>query len=355
MNNQEPAVAIIVPFGEWNQWVIECVQAIAALNGMNERWTCWLVPDHEPDENWSRQLPTGNPQCRIEILATGPGNPAQKRNAVLRVSRDPIIALIDSDAWPEPDWLTTALSHLIPGGSVPEGSVLAYVQQPGSCNYARTDPSAVGVVAGPNLTPPHDPLIRRVGGRIMESPLGFGEGSIRHVAVAARDVREMPTCNMVFRRVNGMAFHESLDTGEDMVFCADMRAAGYRVRYQPDVRVYHHRRAVFIPFMRQCYRYGRDKGRLRRRHSDGAYAWQAIPALFVIYLLLAPLISLFFGGGLLKWLPWLPLTAYALAMLAESLRLARSCGEFLLAPAAFLAAHLAYGAGYLSGWVRSGK
>ena len=322
MSAPKQEVAIIVPFNTWHDWVLDCVRALSALNGLNKDWTCWLVPDEAPDASWRERLNAFEDRLRMEILATGRGNPSEKRNAVLRATRAPIVALLDSDAWPDPDWLVRALPHL------------------------NDD---VGVITGPNLTPPEDPLLRRVCGRVMESRVGFGEGYIRHVPVSARDVREMPTCNMVFRRVDDMTFREELATGEDMAFCSDMRAAGYRVRYTPDVRVFHHRRTFPAPFMRQFYGYGLNKGRLRSEGSDIAYLWHAVPALFVVYLVLALIGSVRLSGGIMVGFLWLPFGVYLLAILWESARKARTVGEFLLCPSAFFAAHLAYGTGYLVG------
>ncbi len=321
------AVAIIVPFNEWNDWVLDGVAACSRLNGLNPAWTLWLVADDEPDETWRSRLEEFAPVMRMEIVATGPGNPSQKRNAALRKTPAPIVALVDSDAYPEPGWIVNALKHI-------EGDV--------------------GVVTGPNLTPVDDPLWRRVSGRVMESPLGFGEGYIRHVPVPSRDVREMPTCNMIYRRAGDLMFHEELATAEDMVFCSEMRAAGFRVVYRPDVRVYHHRRTFGWSFIKQFFGYGFNKGRLWRWGSDIAYGWQAVPALFLLYLVAAIVLSVWAHGWLLLGL-WTPLIVYALVILRESARMAHTVAEYLLCIPAFPTAHLAYGAGYLAGFLRPGR
>lgn len=324
MNTGKDEVAIIVPFNAWNDWVIECVAAVSRLQGLHPGWVLWLIPDAEPAGPWRERLAPYHDVLRIEIVPTGSGNPSQKRNAALHRTQASIIALMDSDAWPDPEWLVNALQYL------------------------KDD---VGVVTGPNLTPQNDPLLRRVCGRVMESPLGFGEGYIRHVPVSARSVREMPTCNMVYRRVDGIDFHEELATGEDMVFCSEMRAAGFRVLYTPDVRVYHHRRALWRPFMAQFYGYGLNKGRLWRQGSDIAYIWHAVPSLLLVYLLVASFISAFIHHRLVGAV-WLPFAAYLVAISCESIRKARSVAEFPLCLPAFLAGHLSYGAGYLAGLAR---
>ncbi len=324
MKNTNADIAIIVPFNAWTGWVVDCVEAISRLNGLHRGWTLWLVPDDEPTAAWRERLAPYQSGLSLEILPTGFGNPSQKRNAVLHRTKAPVIALIDSDAWPESDWLMNALNHF------------------------NND---IGVVTGPNLTPTDDELSRRVCGRVMESPIGFGEGYIRHVSTEARDVREMPTCNMVYRRPPDLRFHEELATGEDMVFCSEMRAAGCRVVYRPDVRVYHHRRKLLRPFMQQFFGYGLNKGRLWRMGSDIAYRWHALPTLFLLYLAVAVLGTPLVGGWM-AWALWIPLLAYLLVVTVESARMAGSFGEFILCIPAFLASHLSYGAGYLAGYLK---
>ena len=323
MKDPNEDIAIIVPFNEWTEWVVDCVDAISRLDGLRPGWTVWLVSDEEPTATWRERLLPYRPGLSLEILSTGSGNPSQKRNAALRRTKAPVVALIDSDAWPSPDWLVNALKYL---------------------------EDDIGVVTGPNLTPPDDEVSRRVCGRVMESPIGFGEAYIRHVATDARDVREMPTCNMVYRRAPDLLFHEELATGEDMVFCSEMRAAGRRVVYRPDVCVYHHRRKLLCPFMKQFFGYGLNKGRLWRMGSDIAYRWHALPTLFLLYLAVAVL-GTPLAGGWMVWALWIPLLAYLLVVTVESARMAGSVGEFMLCIPAFLASHLSYGAGYLAGYL----
>lgn len=313
-------VAIVVPFTDWNDWVLDCVRACHALDRPTSE--LWLLPNRAPDETWGNRLKDMGMNLPLRIEPTGPGNPAMKRNVAMRKSDADVFALVDSDAWPRSDWLARGLPLL-------DGNVT--------------------VVTGPNLTPPEDPLSRRVCGRVMESPLGFGGGYLRHVQASRRTVREMPTCNMLIRRQENLFFREALDTGEDMMLCSDVRARGFQVLYDPEVVVFHHRRRLLRPFMRQFYHYGLDKGRLTRQSRDVTYAWQAAPALLTVYLLLGVLVNLLPLPAAARLCTLLPLCLYAVAVMAEVLRLSTSWGERLICPFAFLCAHLAYGWGYLRG------
>lgn len=324
MTGPEESIVVVIPFNDWNGYVLECVQHCATLAG--PACTLWLLPDAPPPREWSERLSSLGLGDKLHIEPTGPGNPALKRNVALAKSDGAIFALVDSDAYPRHDWLQNARELL------------------------RDD---IAVVAGPNVTPPHDPLSRRVTGRVMESPLGFGAGYIRHVPAKRQIVREMPTCNMLVRRLEGLTFREDLDTGEDMVYCADVRARGLRILYDPEVVVFHHRRSLLRPFARQFYFYGYHKGVLAKTGSDIAYLWQAFPALLTVYAAVLLLILALPLGHVLHAIATLPALIYIIAVGIEGTRVSRSVAEALCAPLAFAAAHLSYGYGYLKGRLRA--
>lgn len=319
-HSESTPIAIVVPFNEWHEWAIDCVRHCTHLVGPD--WVIWLMPDEPATGHWAEALATLDLGSRLRVEPTGSGNPSAKRNVALRKSEAVTFALVDSDAWPAPDWLANAVPLL-------------------SAN--------VGVVAGPNLTPPGDNLSRRVAGRVMESPLGFGAASMRHRRVKRHVVREMPTCNMILRKVDGLLFREDLDTGEDMMYCSDVRSRGLDVLYDPDVVVFHHRRRMGLPFAKQFFNYGLDKGRLARRSSDVSYAWQAFPAIFVIYLAFLTLALVLPLPAVVHRAALIPLGIYCLAVITETCRLSRSVGEATLVPVGFVLAHVSYGTGYLKG------
>ncbi len=316
-----PPVTIAIPVKYWNQWVIESVQGCLKLDYPS--FEVWLLPDHPPPAEYQRQLDALQ-DPRIKVVYTGPMITPRQRNVAIEKSPTDIIAFTDSDAYPQPDWLSKAVPLL-------QGDI--------------------GVVAGPNVTPPEDPLPFRVAGNVMRSLLGFGGGYIRHTPCRRQFVTEMPTCNMVFRRIPGVLLPGDLYTGDDMVFCADIRAHGKKILYDPAVVVYHHRRRVFRPFLRQFYLYGLYKGGLFHSAHEVAYLWNAMPAALVLYLAVALLMLAAWPGAWLTRLGLLPAAIYLALVLAESVRTAGGLAEFILNIPAFLGAHLSYGIGFLVGLV----
>lgn len=314
----QPVVAIIIPFRAWDQWIEKCIERCAAQEYRSLE--CLLIPDRDltpEQEAIARKYAFAG---GLHILPSGPVNPARKRNLAMRASKADIFAFVDADAYPVETWLSTALPLL------------------------ADDVLAVG---GPNVTPEEDPVSRRIPGRVMQSVLGFGPAFIRHYPVPRRPVRELPTCNLISRRIDGLYFREELDTCEDMTYCAELIERGGKIIYDPGVLVYHHRRTLLKPFMQQFFAYGLDKSRILREGNEASYIWHAGPALFTLYVLALP-VALFFLPAIVL----LPLFIYALVATIESARAAKSPIEFLLTLLVFPVAHFSYGGGYLAGCFR---
>ena len=310
-----PFVDVVIPFRRWDAWTAESTRA--ALDMVPPCQGVTLVPDAPLEAaDWIaiRRMPGAE---RVRELPSGPVNPGRKRNVAMDNSAADVFGFVDADARVFPDWLAQALPLFAD--------------------------ETVAIVGGPNLTPPEDDLRQKACGDVMASPLGMGAAYIRHVPVSAREVEELPTCNMLARNLPGLRFRPELDTSEDMAFCGLARRMGRRVRYDPAVRVYHHRRRLGRAFGRQFREYGLYQG----RRASWKWLWRAAPLAFVLYLAGLAGALLLWPAGWRIWL--LPLGAYALVIGAESLRLARGRPRGLLTALAFPCAHVAYGWGYLRG------
>ncbi len=312
-----PPLPIVVPFPQWDDWVAECIEGCAKLDYPD--FEIWLLPDEPLPADRIAEANRLAGGRTVRVLPTGPANPAKKRNVALRASNHAWAALIDADAFPRSDWLKNAF---------------------------REASSDVAIIAGPNITPPNDPLSRQISGLAMRSPLGFGAGYIRHHPVAKHDAEEMPTCNMIIRRLPDLYFREEFSTAEDMMYCRDARNRGFRIVYTPDVVVYHHRRTFPSAFARQFYFYGRDKGRLFVQSHGVGRIGHAAPAGLLLYASATILLALFWKVPLWWWIPAL---AYALLVAVESLRCARSPLLALCGLIAFPVAHISYGFGFWRG------
>lgn len=296
-------VSIIIPFKNLDDYVRECVGKCLSLKGDFE---IILLPDVKIKEKF--------PGTRVFVNS---GKPSVKRNFGVSKAKGSVIAFIDSDAYPEKDWLKNALKYL----------------------------KEYDVVGGPNITPDGDTRLQKASGDILSSSVMVGKFSSRYKRRKEGFVKELPSCNLfikkgLFEEVGG--FDVSLLTAEDAKLCFMASNLGKKIYYAPDVAVFHHRRQLFVPHLKQMFVYGRDKAVLLRQGFKGFYYF--IPSLFVIYVFLGLVLSLLFG---FSGLYLISIALYLFIMLAASLSI--NWKRFHLIFVGGVLTHFAYGFGFLRG------
>ena len=313
---KSPPISIIIPFKEPNEYVLECVHHCEALDYDNLEII--LLPDETVQADFPNPL--------IRIIPTGPIKPALKRNMGIKEARGEIIAFLDSDAYPIREWLSEALPYF--------------------------EDDTVGGIGGPNLTPEADSILQKVSGDILSSPVGAGKFAARYTARylfrKRMPVKEMPSCNLLVRKdvaeqVGG--FDGTLLTGEDAKFCFEIRKMGKSIVYAPEVQVYHHRRSLFGPHLRQVWIYGRDKAWVVKEDFSLDKLYYFIPVTFVAGLAAGGVLSLFSEHVRSVYL--LGVAAYLGIALVGSL-VQNPALSFLIFPGIILT-HISYGLGSLYG------
>src|ERR1019366_7511596 len=158
------------------------------------------------------------------------GGPGPARNTALRMIGTEFVAFLDSDCVPPPAWTTALAGHF-------------------------ADPLVAAVAPRVVGAPP------RPGG----CPLDLGERPAR-VAPLTR-VAYVPTAALLVRRAAlGDGFDETLRYGEDVDLIWRLIEAGWRVRYEPAVRVAHTEPGSLPALLRRRFRYGNSAAPLTRRH-----------------------------------------------------------------------------------------
>lgn len=260
-------------------------------------------------------------------------SPAKKRDDGAALAKGQILAFLDDDAYPDSKWLEKIADKF----------------------ESHENLVAIG---GPGITPPHVSLAEAASGWVSASPLGSGPYGYRFMAAPSREVDDYPSMNLavrksVFNSVGG--YDTNYWPGEDTKLCLDLINTGGKIRYYPDVLVYHHRRPLFKKHLIQNGQFGLHRGFFARvlPQTSARLSYFAPSALLLgwIYLLIAsfnPTISipiLINTGKILT-------SFYLLAVLINSLWIgfkSSSILHFMISLISVPITHLWYGGKFIQG------
>jgi succinoglycan biosynthesis protein ExoA len=161
-------------------------------------------------------------------------------------------------------------------------------------------------------------------------------------------------------------FDEHFDAHEDGELNHRCDAAGLACYFTPDIAVNYFPRTSLLGLYRQMIRYGRGRVRFSRKHPGTSGLGALVPALFVLYILLGPLLaalaalawsisaaplalpSSITDALVLSYLAGLALYAATIAIFSAAIATEKREPLFLLLlPPVFAAIHLGAGAGIL--------
>ena len=198
----------------------------------------------------------------VNILATGPAAPGVKRNIGVKNSNGEFCAFIDNDAYPRNDWLTSALKYF-------------------------ADPE-VGGVGGPGLTPEGDSFMQKAGGYVLSSFM-VGNLSSRYKTESCFESDDIHSCNFITRKTVIEAaggWNERYWPGEDTLMCLSIKKLGKKLIESSNVVVYHHRRSLFKPHLKQVSRFGEHRGFFAKKFPENsAKLTYFFPSLLVFSLI----------------------------------------------------------------------
>jgi glycosyltransferase involved in cell wall biosynthesis len=317
---QQLKVSIVIPCKAIDASVKECISKCLEIEYPD--YEILVLPDFVEAENGLDK--------NVHVIPTGYVKPLTKRFMAITASDGDVCALIDSDAYPVKDWLKNAQRHF--------------------------SDSEVAAVVGPSLTPDEDDLMARASGLILASPLGGGSESIRYSRSSSqvRYVTESPTCNLIIRKSVLDAVKDSVPDvwpGEEIALCgAVTKGLKKRIVYDPQVVVYHHRRKLFIPHLKQIWNYGAVKGYLLKKYSRYVRPVFFLPSLLVLGIVgCLPLAAL---NQAIGYAYVSLLLAYFFLTLGNGAFLgfrAKSIKIALLVSAGTIATHICYGLSFIKG------
>jgi GT2 family glycosyltransferase len=225
-----PRISVVVCTYNGAATIAECLEGCTALDYPN--FEVLVIDDGSTDRTAELAV-----DFDVRVISTENRGLAAARNVGLRHARGEIVAYLDDDASPDPDWLR----YLAAG-------------------FMTTPHAAIG---GPNVPPANgflaDCIAKAPGGPI-------------HVLVSDREAEHIPGCNMAFRRevldeLGGFDARFRI-AGDDVDICWRLQNAGWTIGFAPAAMVWHRRRESIRGYARQQREYGKAEALLERKWPE---------------------------------------------------------------------------------------
>ncbi len=309
-----PIVSIIIPCKVIDDYTKECIKFCKQLDYSNVEII--LLPDS-----------SSAPIDKVKIIATGSVSPGAKRNLGVKSSVGEFCAFIDNDAYPRSDWISGAMKYL-------------------------EDPE-VGGIGGPGLTPNKDGSMQKAGGYVLSSFM-VGNLSSRYKTKSCFESDDIHSCNFIARKSVIEAaggWNEKYWPGEDTLMCLAIRKIGKKLIESTDVVVYHHRRSLFKPHIKQGSRFGEHRGFFAKRFpQNSAKLTYFFPLLLILSVIVGLTLSVFFSYFM--YLVLLGLIVYLISSLIAAVQQTRNIKLLLSVWLGIIVTHIIYGTYFLSGLIK---
>ncbi|MEW6075473.1 MAG: glycosyltransferase [Candidatus Omnitrophota bacterium] len=311
-------VSIIIAVKTWQRNLEECVVKCIELPQSN--FEIIILPD----EHFSADVLPKQTSVPITIIPTARVTPAKKRDLGITHAKGEILAFLDDDAYPDKGWLVSALRHF--------------------------QDSEVAAVAGPAVTPATDSIRQKASGEVYSSLLVSGSYGYRYYPKRQREVDDYPSCNFLVRKsvMEEMGgFNTNFWPGEDTKLCLEItKKLRKKIIYDPQVLVFHHRRPLFAPHLKQIASYALHRGYFVKRYRETSLrAAYFIPSVFLAALVIGAVFSLFFPALISIYIAGL--LCYFVLVLLEAIR--KKPRLILYVFLGIVLTHLTYGAYFIKG------
>lgn len=327
--------SIIIPVRTINDFLRESILHLKNLDYKD--FEVLIIVDFKSDYDFN-----GDTRFKVIVAPEDRRSPGEKRNLGAQRSTGSVLAFLDDDAYPKKSWLKEAAELF-------------------------SEDKELYALGAPAMTPSGVSILELGSGRVLESYLTSGFTAYRHIPMSRRLINDYPTVNLFVRKeafLNVGGFDKEFWPGEDTKLCLDL--VNYYKRdflYDPKPQVYHHRRELLFPHLKQISRYGRYRGQFARIFpKTSLLPSYFIPSIFTLGLILGPFVSYFYS---ILWSLYFGVISFYITLLVcEGVRLgfkdnlssvSKNIRLFMLIVLGIFYTHLFYGTNFIVGLIKRPK
>lgn len=316
-------VSVVIPCRNEEKYIAGCLDSVLASD-FDTRQLDIIVVDGMSDDNTLAVVKKYMTWYACISLVENPGRTTQYAlNKGIRLAKGDVVIILGAHAEVSPGYIAGCVAHL------------------------QSDRETVCV--GGLVENIYDNNTSKIIGYAMSSRFGVGNARFRTGGSAgyADTVAFGAYRKEIFDYVG--LFDEDLVRNQDDEFNYRIVSRGYKIYFDPELKLKYYTRASFGKLFRQYYQYGYWKVYVNRKHKTVTTVRQLIPALFVLFLVLGFVLS--FAGIYTRLAYRLVLLLYLGIGIKSGLEKTDTIKELFQFMYACLILHISYGSGYLWGIV----
>ena len=264
-------ITIVIPTICLTQYLNQC---ICKIKKISESIKIILITDKLIDNN-----KIVKDKLITIILTKSKYTISKKRNIGVEKANTKYIGFIDSDAYPDTNWIKNAIKII-------------------------EKKKEIYLVGGPNVSPPNQSFGKKIVGESQKSFLISGKWNFQKKLSFSRYTQNLYSCNMItkkkyFLEVGGM--NEKLIAGEDYDFCQKITNLGKKIFFDKDVVVYHHDRTIKNYLVQKIIRGYTIVDQIKKsstvfhKNKKNFFLYQLIPLYFFLFIFFSILYFLVFN------------------------------------------------------------
>lgn len=318
-----PSISIIISAYNEEKTLRQCLDSLLVLEYPN--YQVIMVNDASKDNTLAILQGYQKKSKKIKVVTyiVNKGVPGA-RNEGMKAAKGEIFVFTDADATFPKEWPTKLIEPFMASPKV-------------------------GATGGRDIAPPNQPLIHRCIDYTLTSFIGTAGLRGAKVRLAKYAVTG---CNFAVKRevVQKVGMHDERIRwrGEEKEWCQRIREAGYDVLFVPESYILHYRRISLRSFWTQTYKSGKARFDILKAAPGSFQLVHIVPSLFVFYLAITALFSLFFPYSFALFT--IALKIYLAALFIQSglgMIKIKQASSFFIVPITTAIMHLAYGLGFI--------